>query len=161
MLNLNILGTLFWCFDCWLWTSKCWMVPFRKFSKTRIPEKSRKVTCLAIWKDFKNRQIFQWRPLVCTWIITICHSNHQNTIRILYFLRLIHMADVALWYKIDTKLRSVSQSYTNQFFSSSSFSCLLMKVCESEVYAKHIAQTWDMHWTCLFFFIKFIFITKC
>ena len=126
------------------------MGPFRKFSKTRIPEKSRKVTCLAIWKAFKDRQAFQQRPLDCTQIKTICHSNHQNTIRIWYFLWLIHMADVALWYKVDTKLRHVSQSYTNQFFSSSSFSCLPMKVCESEVYAKHIVQLWDMHCTCLF-----------
>ena len=66
------------------------------------------------------------------------------------FLVADSLADVALWYKVDTKLRHVSQSYTNQFFSSSSFSCLPMKVCESEVYAKHIVQPWDMHCTCLF-----------
>ena len=35
-------------------------------------------------------------------------------------------------------------------FSFSSFSCLPMKVCEPEVYAKHIVQPWDMHCTCLF-----------
>ena len=33
-------------------------------------------------------------------------------------------------------------------FSSSSFSCLPMKVCESEVYARHIDKSWDMHWVC-------------
>ena len=37
-----------------------------------------------------------------------------------------------------TQLRQVLRSYTNKSFPSSSFSCLLMKVRESEVYAKHI-----------------------
>ena len=36
---------------------------FRKLSKTRIPEKSGKVTCLVTQKDFKNTQVLQWRPL--------------------------------------------------------------------------------------------------
>ena len=89
----------------------------------------------------KNKQVFQRTPLDCTQ--TICHSNHQCTIRVWYLLRFIYMADDALWYKVDTKLRHVSESYTNQFFSSSIFSCLPMKVCES-------VQPWGMHCTCLF-----------
>ena len=47
----------------------------------------------------------------------------------LIFLWLIHMADIALWEKVCTKLRHFSQSYTNQLFLSSCFSCLPMKVC--------------------------------
>ena len=86
----------------------------RTFSKTRIPEKSSKVTCLAIRKAFKNTQVFQRRTLDCTRIKTICHPNNQNKIRIWCLLWLIHMGDVALWYKVDTKLRHVSQSYTNK-----------------------------------------------
>ena len=49
----------------------------------------------------------------------------------------------------DTQLRHVSQSYTNKSFSSSSFSCLPMKVCQPEVCAKRIVQLSDMHCTCL------------
>ena len=114
------------------------MGPPRKFSKTRIPEKSGKVTCLAIRKTFKNTYFFQWRPLDCTLIKIICHSNNQNTIRIFLFLvadsyswccSLIHMID--MFCKV-TQIKS---------FSSSSFSCLPMKVYESEVYVKHIAQS--------------------
>ena len=52
-------GTLFWCFYCWLWTSEYCTGPFRKFSKTRIPEKSGKVTCLAIQKVFNNTHVFE------------------------------------------------------------------------------------------------------
>ena len=105
------------------------MGPSRKFSKTRIPEKSGKVTCLAIRKAFKNTHVFQRRPLDCTQIKIICHSNNQNTIRIFLFLvvdsygwccSLIHMID--MFCKV-TQIKS---------FSSSSFSCLPMKVYESE-----------------------------
>ena len=46
------------------------------------------------------------------------------------------MAEVAL----DKKLRHVLLNYTNKSFSSSSFSCLPIKVCEPEVYAEHIVQ---------------------
>ena len=72
-------------------------------------------------------------------------SLNQNTIRIFLFLvadsygwccSLIHMID--MFCKV-TQIKS---------FSSSSFSCLPMKVYESEVYAKHIVQSWEMHCTC-------------
>ena len=121
------------------------MGPSRKFSKTRILEKSGKVTCLAIRKALKNTHVFQRRPLDCTQIKIICHSNNQNTIRIFLFLvadsygwccSLIHMIDI--FCKI-TQIKS---------FSSSSFLCLPMKVYESEVYAKHIVQSWEMHCAC-------------
>ena len=49
-----------------------------------------------------------------------------------------------------TELRHVFQSYTNKSFPSSSFSCLPMKVCQPEVYAKYIVHSSGMHYTCLF-----------
>ena len=55
------------------------------------------------------------------------------------------MADIALPYTVKACFANLHKS-----FSSSSFSCLPMKVCESEVYTKHIVQPWDMHCTCLF-----------
>ena len=54
LLTLNIFGTLFWCFHCWLWISKRWIGRFRKFSKTGIAAKSGKVACLVVQKAFKN-----------------------------------------------------------------------------------------------------------
>ena len=70
------------------------MGPFRKFQKTRIPEKSRKVTCLTIQKAFNNRQVFQWRPLDCTRIKTTCHSiKAQEEFDISY-------GDIALRYTV-------------------------------------------------------------
>ena len=57
------------------------------------------------------------------------------------------MADIALWF--DTQLKQVLKIYTNKSFSSSSNSCLLMKVCESEVH-KHIVQPLKTHCSCFF-----------
>ena len=68
-------------------------------------------------------------------------SLRQNIIRIWYFLWLILL--------FDTQLKQVLQIYTNKSFSSSSYSCLPMKVCESEVY-KHIVQPLDTHCSCFF-----------
>ena len=68
-------------------------------------------------------------------------SLRQNIIRIWYFLWLILL--------FDTQLKQVLQIYTNKSFSSSSYSCLPMKVSESEVYSKHIAQPLDTHCSCL------------
>ena len=68
-------------------------------------------------------------------------SIRQNMIRIWYFLWLILL--------FDTQLKQVLQIYTNKSFSSSSYSCLPMKVCESEVY-KHIVQPLDTHCSCFF-----------
>ena len=68
-------------------------------------------------------------------------SLKQTIIRIWYFLWLLLL--------FDTQLKQVLQIYTNKSFSSSSYSCLPMKVCESEVY-KHVVQPLDMH--CSFFF---------
>ena len=58
---------------------------------------------------------------------------------------MIHMVDIALSYT----LRHVLQNYTNKSFTSDSFSCLPMKVCEPD--AKHIVHFCDMHCTCFFF----------
>ena len=132
--------TLFWCLHYWLWTSEYWMGPFRKFPKTRIPEKSGKVTCLTIQKAFTNTQDFQRRPLDFTQTCNL--SLKQTIIRVWYFLWLILL--------FDTQLKQDLQIYTNKFLSSSSYSCLPMKVCESEVYAKHIVQPLDTHYLCLF-----------
>ena len=63
-------------------------------------------------------------------------------IRIWYFLRLLLL--------FDTQLKQVLQIYTNKSFSSSSYSCIPMKVCESEVYSKHIAQPLDTYCSRLF-----------
>ena len=97
---------------------------FQKPESRKNLEKS-----LTIQKAFKNTQVVRGRPLDCTRIKAICHPNNQSTIRIWYFLWLILL--------FDTQLRHVLQSYTNKSFSSSSFSSLPMKVCESEVYNKH------------------------
>ena len=51
------------------------MGPFRKASKTRIPKKSGKVTCLTIQKAFKNTQVVEGRPLDFARIKTICHQT--------------------------------------------------------------------------------------
>ena len=66
-------------------------------------------------------------------------SLKQSIIRIWYFLWLLLL--------FDTQFKQVLQIYTNKSFSSSS----PMKVCESEVYSKHIVQPLDTHCSCLFF----------
>ena len=66
----------------------------------------------------------------------VTQANHNKN---LIFL----MTDIALRY-------TVLQIYTNRSLSSSSYSCLLMKVCESEVY-KHIVQPLGTHCSCSFF----------
>ena len=55
------------------------------------------------------------------------------------------MADIAF----NTQLKQDLQIYT-KFLSSSSYSCLTIKVCESAVYAKRIVQPLDTHYLCLF-----------
>ena len=67
----------------------------------------------------------------------VTQTNHNKS---LIFL----MADIAY----DTQLKQDLQIYT-KFLSSSSYSCLPMKVCESEVY-KHIVQPLDTHCSCFF-----------
>ena len=69
------------------------------------------------------------------------HLSLKQSIRIWYFLWLILL--------FDTQLKQVLQIYTNKSFSSSSYSCLPMKVCESEVY-EHIVQPLDTHCSCFF-----------
>ena len=49
----------------------------------------------------------------------------------------------------DTQLKQDLQIYT-KFLSSSSYSSLPIKICESEVYAKHIVHPLDTHYLCLF-----------
>ena len=127
MLTLNIFGTLFWCLHCWLRTSEYWMEPFWKFPKTRIPKKIGKVKCLTIQKAFTNTQVFQRRPLENL-------SLKQTLIRIWYFLWLILL--------FGTQLKHVFQVSTNKSFSSSSYSCLPMKICESEVCVNILLSFW-------------------
>ena len=93
--------------------------PFKRFSPTR--------------KCFKGDH----------WIVPeLKHvSLKQSIIRIWYFLWLLLL--------FDTQLKQVFQTYTNKSFSSSSYSCLPMKVCESEVY-EHIVQPLDTHCSCFF-----------
>ena len=110
------------------------MGPFRKFPKTRIPEKSGKVTCLTIQKDFTNTHVFQRRPLDCTRTKSTYHSIITQNVKRnknLIFL----MADIALRYTVKTSFAVKS--------------CLPMKVCESEVY-KNIVQPLDTHCSCFF-----------
>ena len=68
----------------------------------------------------------------------VTQTNHNKS---LIFL----MADIAY----DTQLKQDLQIYT-KFLSSSSYSRLPIKVCESEVYAKHVVQSLDTHYFCLF-----------
>ena len=49
----------------------------------------------------------------------------------------------------DAQLRQDLQIYT-KFLSSSSYSCLPIKVCESEVYTKDFVQPLDTHYLCHF-----------
>ena len=66
------------------------MEPSRKFPKTRIPEKSGKVTCLTIRKAFTNTQVFQRRPLDCTELKQlVTQTNHNKNL-------IFVMADIAL-----------------------------------------------------------------
>ena len=55
------------------------------------------------------------------------------------------MADIAF----DTQFKQDLQIDT-KFYSSSSYSCLPIKVCESAVYAKRIVQPLDTHYLFLF-----------
>ena len=72
------------------------MGPFRKFLKTRIPEKSGKLTCLTIQKASTTRKFFKRDH----WIVPklkqlFTQTNHNKN---LIFL----MADIALRYTIKT-----------------------------------------------------------
>ena len=96
LLTWNIFGSLFWCLHCWLWTSKYWTGPSRKFSKTRIPEKSATVTCLTFKKAFKSTQVFQRRPLECTRI-------KQKIIKRFIFLT----TDITLRYTLKTSFENL------------------------------------------------------
>ena len=132
-------GTLFWCLHYWLWTSEYWMGPSRKFSKTN-PGK--------IWKShmLDHSKVFHW-PARFSKGTTGFYPNWNNLsltqtiIRVWYFLWLILL--------FDTQLKQDLQIYA-KFISSSSYSCLPIKVCEFEVYAKHIVQPLDTHYLCLF-----------
>ena len=68
----------------------------------------------------------------------VTQTNHNKS---LIFL----MADIGY----DTPLKQDLQIYT-KFLSSSSYSCLPIKVCESAVYAKRIVQLLDTHYLFLF-----------
>ena len=122
------------------------MGPFkRKFPKTRIPEKSRK-RLSRIRKFFKGDY---WIAPKLKQFVT------QSIIRTWYFLWLILL--------LGTQLRHILQIYTNKLFSSSSCSCLPMKICEPEVYAKHIVQPWEIHCACIFcnnLSLKMLVVTK-
>ena len=96
--------------------------PFKRLSPTR--------------KFFKGDH---WIVLDLKQFVT--QANHNKNLIFLYFLWLILL--------FDTQLKQVLQIYTNKSFSSSSYSCLPMKVSESEVYSKHIAQPLDTHCSCL------------
>ena len=100
-----------WFLYCWLWTylvhySGISIVDFEQVNsgwelsesfKNRNPSKIGKVPCLVIRKAFMNMKVFQRKPSDCTRIKTICHSNSQNTVRI---ISPIYMADIALWYTV-------------------------------------------------------------
>ena len=77
------------------------MGPFRKFPKTRIPEKSGKVTCLTIQKAFTNAQVFKGDH----WIVPklkqlVTQTNHSRN---LIFL----MPDIALQYTVKTSFANL------------------------------------------------------
>ena len=81
--TLNIFGTLFWCFHCWLWTTKYWMGPFMKFWKTRIPEKSGKVTCLAFERLSRTSKFFNgdyWKVSKLKQFLTQTAKAHNKNL---------------------------------------------------------------------------------
>ena len=139
MLTLDISGALFWCLHYWLWTSEDWMGPFRKFPKINSG-KIWKSRMLGDSKGFHQHARFSKEN-------TGFYPNLNNLslkqiiIRVWYFLWLILL--------FDTQLKQDLQIYT-KFLSSSSYSCLPIKICESEVYAKHSVQPLDTHYVCLF-----------
>ena len=117
------------------------MGPFRKFPKTILGK---------IWKShmFDNSKGFHQHARFSKKTIGILPELKQpvtqtNHIKSLIFL----MAEIAY----DTQLKQDLQIYT-KFLSSSSYSCLPIKVCKSAVYAKRVAQPLDMHYLCLFVF---------
>ena len=107
---------------------------------------------LESWKNLEKSHDWPFKRLSPTrkcfkgdhWVVPeLKHlSLKQTIIRIWYFSRVLLL--------LDTQLKQVLQIYTNQSFSSCSYSCFPMKVCESEVYSKHIVQSLDMHCSCLF-----------
>ena len=115
------------------------MGPFRKFPKTNLGK---------IWKSdmLQNSKGFHQHARFSKEIIGILPKLKQpvtqtNHIKSLIFL----MAEIAY----DTQLKQDLQIYT-KFLSSSSYSCLPIKVCESAVYAKRIVQPLDTHYLFLF-----------
>ena len=86
-----------------------------------------------------TRKIFKGDHWILPELKQLVTKTNRN--KSLIFLRLMLL--------FDTQLRQDLQNYT-KFISSSSYSCLPIKVCESEVYAKHIVQPLDTHYLCLF-----------
>ena len=105
-----------------------------------ISEKSGKVTHAWQFKWLSpTRKIFKGDH----WILPelkqpVTQTNHNKS---LIFL----MADIAY----DTQLKQDLQIYT-KFLSSSSYSCLPRKACESAVYHKRIVQPLNTHYLFLF-----------
>ena len=105
---------------------------------------------LKSWKNLKKSHAWPVKRLSPTrkffkgdhWIVPelkqlVTQTNHNKN---LIFL----MADIALQYTVKTSFANLHKS-----FSSSSYSCLPMKVCKSEVY-KYIFQPLDTHCSCFF-----------
>ena len=104
-----------------------------------IPEISGKVTSWQFKRLSPTRKIFKgnhWFLPQLKQLVT--QTNHNES---LIFL----MADTAF----DTQWKQDLQIYT-KFISSSSYSCLPIKVCEFAVYAKRIVQPLDTYYLCPF-----------
>ena len=107
------------------------MGPFRKFPKTNLG-KIWKSHMLDNSKGFHQHARFSKETIgFYPNLQLVTQTNHNKS---LIFL----MADIAY----DTQLKQDLQIYT-KFLSSSSYSCLPIKVCESAVYAKRIVQPLD------------------
>ena len=150
MLTLNIFGTLFWCFHCWLWTSKRWIGRFRKFSKIGIAAKSGKVACLVVQKAFRNTRVFQRKPLDCTQIKSICHSNNQNTeFKISYGWYINLFQPCSLFRKL-TQTNPLHQGYFHayrlRYVSLKYMLNILFSVGTCTVYASLFLAIWILVW---------------
>ena len=138
LLTLNIFGTLFWCLHSWLWTSEYWMGPFSKFPKLESLKNMEKSHAWPLKRLSPTGKFFKGDH----WIVPeLKHLLLKQSIRIWYFLWQLLL--------FDRQLKQVLQIYTNKPFSSSSYSCLPMWICESEVH-KHIVQTLDTYCSCFF-----------
>ena len=133
------------------------ILTFQKVFKNRNPSKIRKRHILGHSKGFQEHATFSTET-------SGLYSNQNNLslkqpktlleFEISYYARCFETISFIFWasmFQLWHTVKTCSPTCTNKLFPSSSFSCLPIKGCEPEVYAKHIVQLWDAHCICLSF----------